>query len=105
MQSFQLEDLISQQARMNNPYFEFLRKRSMSCGLYVLAVGSEDPQQPHNQDEVYVVIGGEAKLTVANRAQPVSAGTIVFVPAYMPHFFHDIVETLQVLVFFAPAET
>ena len=34
----------------------------------------------------------------------VAAGLCLFVPAHEPHHFHDIVDDLEVLVVFGPAE-
>jgi mannose-6-phosphate isomerase-like protein (cupin superfamily) len=93
------------QRRTGELYLEFLRRDSMSCGLYVLEPGADDPQDPHLEDEVYLVLGGRAQLTVAGRAQPVGPGSVVFVARTVPHRFHDITERLSVLVFFAPAES
>jgi mannose-6-phosphate isomerase-like protein (cupin superfamily) len=93
------------QRRTGELYLEFLRRDSMSCGLYVLEPGADDPQDPHLEDEVYLVLGGRAQLTVAGRAQPVGPGSVVFVARTVPHRFHDIIERLSVLVFFAPAES
>jgi mannose-6-phosphate isomerase-like protein (cupin superfamily) len=93
------------QRRTGELYLEFLRRDSMSCGLYVLEPGADDPQDPHQEDEVYLVLGGRAQLTVAGRAQPVGPGSVVFVARTVPHRFHDITERLSVLVFFAPAES
>ena len=86
-------------------YTEFLRVESMSAGMYRLAAGSSDPQKPHAEDEVYFVIAGKGKLRAGNDIQPVRAGSIAFVPAFEEHRFEDIEEDLEVLVFFAPAET
>ncbi|MCA9972200.1 MAG: cupin domain-containing protein [Anaerolineales bacterium] len=105
MIAFETSALIAEQQETNLPYLEFLRRRSMSMGLYVLEAGSDDPQQPHNEDEVYVVLEGRGQLDVAGRSHAVQPGSIVFVNAYMPHHFHSITETLRVLVIFAPAET
>jgi mannose-6-phosphate isomerase-like protein (cupin superfamily) len=73
-------------------------------GLYELAVGSRDPQQPHGEDEIYYVISGQAMIRVGDEDQPVSAGSIVYVAARVVHYFHTITEDLSILVFFAPAE-
>ena len=43
-------------------YTEVLRVPSMSVGSYVLPAGSVDPQQPHAEDEVYVILQGRAIL-------------------------------------------
>lgn len=93
------------QRRTGELYLEFLRRPSMSCGLYVLEAGAADPQEPHQEDEVYVVLDGRAMITVAGQDQPVGPGSVVFVARTAPHRFHDITQRLSVLVFFAPAES
>jgi mannose-6-phosphate isomerase-like protein (cupin superfamily) len=93
------------QARTGDLYLEFLRRDSMSCGLYVLEPGADDPQQPHQEDEIYVVLAGRARLRMADRDQPVGPGNVLFVARTVPHRFHDVTERLSVLVFFAPAES
>jgi mannose-6-phosphate isomerase-like protein (cupin superfamily) len=93
------------QERTGELYLEFLRRDSLSCGLYVLEPGADDPQTPHQEDEVYVVLAGRARLTVAGRDQPVGPGSVVFVARTVPHRFADVAERLSVLVLFAPAET
>ena len=81
----------------------------MSVGLYVLGVGAEDRQQPHNEDEIYYVLQGKAQFRIiengASRDQHVESGTILYVPARLEHRFHDVTEELALLVLFAPAET
>ena len=93
------------QHRTGELYLEFLRRDSMSCGLYVLEPGADDPQEPHQEDEVYVVLAGRARLRMADRDQPVGPGSVVFVARTVPHRFHDVSERLSLLVFFAPAES
>ena len=77
----------------------------MSLGLYVLDAGAEDPQSPHDEDEVYYVVAGRAAITVAGERRDVAAGSVVFVSADAEHRFHDITERLELLVVFAPAES
>ena len=93
------------QHRTGELYLEFVRRDSMSCGLYVLEAGAEDPQDPHEEDEVYVVLEGRAQLRAAGQDQPVGPGSVVFVARTVPHRFHTVSERLSVLVFFAPAES
>jgi mannose-6-phosphate isomerase-like protein (cupin superfamily) len=93
------------QHRTGELYLEFLHRDSMSCGLYVLEPGADDPQEPHQEDEVYVVLSGRARLAVAGQDQPVEPGSVLFVARTVPHRFHDVTERLSVLVFFAPAES
>ena len=86
-------------------YQEFLRVPSMSLGVYRLRKGAKDPQSPHREDEVYVVIQGQATMEVDGRRLDMAPGAILFVPAGADHRFIDIQEDLEVLVFFAPAES
>lgn len=104
MNAYELADLMEQQRKSGKLYHEFLRVPSMSIGVYTLPAGTDDPQRPHSEDEVYYVTHGVAKIRVGDEDQPVVAGSIVYVPARVVHFFHDISEDLTVLVFFAPAE-
>lgn len=103
MKNFELGDLL-QQAK-GERYLEFLRLPSMSLGIYTLAAGSTDMQNPHKQDEVYYVLSGKAKLQVEGEVQSVQAGSIAFVAAHEKHKFVEIEEDLSLLVFFAPAES
>lgn len=104
MEAFELSELASEQTRSGKSYLEFLRRPSMSAGLYVLPAGGVDPQQPHTEDEVYVVTGGRAQIRVGEEDRAVGPGSVVFVAAGVEHRFHSIAEDLSVLVFFAPAE-
>jgi len=106
MQTFQeMSDLLEQRRRSDKRYLEFLRVPSMSAGVYVLGVGATDPQKPHNEDEMYYVVRGLARMQAADEDQAVEAGSVIFVAAHVPHRFYDIKEELVVLVFFAPAES
>lgn len=105
MIAFELDQLIAEQAQGGKLYLEFLRQTSMSIGLYVLPAGGTDPQSPHNEDEVYVVLNGRAQIMVAGEDRLVQKGSIVFVGKQIEHRFHSIEEELQILVFFAPAES
>lgn len=105
MYAFEVEALQQKRVEENVPYLEFLRRPSMSMGLYTLPAGAYDPQDPHEQDEVYYVVDGRATLDVEGEEQPVQSGSVVYVPAHAVHRFHTIEEDLTVIVFFAPAET
>jgi len=104
MDAFELSQVLTQQAKSGQHYLEFIRVPSLSVGVYVLAAGAADTQQPHTEDEVYYIADGHATITVAGEDRPVQPGSIVFVAAGVDHRFHNITEELQVLVFFAPAE-
>ena len=84
-------------------YVEHLATASLSVGTYSIRAGASDPQSPHGEDEVYVVTAGAAQFTGGGTTTHVSAGAVLFVPAGEQHRFHDVTETLSLLVFFAPA--
>ena len=76
----------------------------MSAGVYVLPAGGTDPQKPHQEDEMYYVVRGRARMKIGSEDTDVSAGSVIFVEAEVEHRFYDIQEELEVVVFFAPAE-
>jgi mannose-6-phosphate isomerase-like protein (cupin superfamily) len=102
--AFDLADLVAGQAASGDPYLEFLSVPDLSLGLYVLAVGQPDLQQPHTEDEAYYVVSGAGRITVDGEVRDIRAGSIVFVAAAAAHRFHDITEDLTLLVAFGPAE-
>lgn len=102
---FDIEQLAKQRGEEGKRYLEFLRVPAMSAGLYVLPAGGQDPQKPHNEDELYYVLRGRARVRVGAEDRNVGPGSVIFVSAKVPHQFHDITEELAVLVFFAPAES
>ncbi|HEY6195909.1 MAG TPA: cupin domain-containing protein [Candidatus Eisenbacteria bacterium] len=104
MEAFELADIELRRRARGTSYHEFLRRPSMSVGLYVLPAGGTDPQRPHTEDEAYLVLRGRARIRVGSEDRAVEPGTVVFVPARVEHRFHDITEELSLAVWFAPAE-
>jgi mannose-6-phosphate isomerase-like protein (cupin superfamily) len=105
MKAFRLDELEAERAANDGAYLQFLRERNMSVGLYALDAGAVDPQQPHQQDEVYYVASGRALITVGLETTQVARGSVVYVPAGVAHKFHHITEDLRVLVVFSPPES
>jgi mannose-6-phosphate isomerase-like protein (cupin superfamily) len=101
---FSWPGLLEQHRAEGRPYLEFLRSASMSVGLYVLPAGTLDEQQPHGEDEVYLVVAGGALFTAGGETREIRAGDVLFVAAGVPHRFHDISEDLRTIVCFAPPE-
>ncbi|MEP7158819.1 MAG: cupin domain-containing protein [Chloroflexota bacterium] len=100
-----LAGLLADQSSTGKPYLEFLRSESLSVGLYVLRVGDVDRQQPHREDEIYVVMAGQSRFTAGDETRDVSAGDTICVAAGVPHCFHDITVDMQLIVVFAPPES
>jgi mannose-6-phosphate isomerase-like protein (cupin superfamily) len=77
----------------------------LELGVYVLVAPEPDRQQPHDDDEIYVVLEGTGVLEVEGESVPVQDGTAIFVEAGANHRF-TAYEHLSVLVLFErkPAE-
>jgi mannose-6-phosphate isomerase-like protein (cupin superfamily) len=104
MDAWEYHDVLAARAASGRLYHEFLRVPDLSAGIYVIEAGGTDPQSPHTEDELYCVMAGRANVTVGAETRPVVPGSLVFVAATIPHRFHDIVERLELLVMFGPAE-
>ena len=104
MEAITLSDALARQRAGGEPWLELLRVPDLSAGLYVLAAGTVDRQQPHTEDEVYVVLAGRSRFTSGGETRDVGPGDTLFVPAHEPHRFHDITAELHLVVVFGPAE-
>jgi mannose-6-phosphate isomerase-like protein (cupin superfamily) len=71
----------------------------LEIGVYVLRAPEPDRQQPHDDDEVYVVLEGSGRLAVEGEETDLREGDAVFVPAGADHEFTGY-EQLSVLVVF-----
>ena len=74
----------------------------IEVGVYVLVAPEPDRQQPHADDEVYVVLDGRGTLDVEGTSVELHPGNAVFVPAGADHRFTGY-EQLSVLVIFDKA--
>jgi mannose-6-phosphate isomerase-like protein (cupin superfamily) len=72
----------------------------LEIGVYVLVAPEPDRQQPHADDEVYVVLEGRGVLSIEGEETEVSEGHAAFVPAGADHGFTGY-EGLSVLVIFS----
>lgn len=88
-----------------NEFVEHHRQPAMSVGTYRVPATGTDDQDPHAEDELYVVMAGRGRLTAGGETVAVVPGDVVFVPAGEVHRFHDVTEDLSLLVVFAPAHS
>lgn len=72
----------------------------LELGVYVLVAPEPDRQQPHADDEVYVVLEGRGRLEIEGESVDLTEGQAAFVPAGADHRF-SAYEQLAVLVIFA----
>jgi mannose-6-phosphate isomerase-like protein (cupin superfamily) len=75
------------------------RSAGLELGVYVLVAPEPDRQQPHEDDEVYIVLEGTGTLEVEGEPVELREGHAVFVPARAEHRFTGY-EQLSVLVIF-----
>jgi mannose-6-phosphate isomerase-like protein (cupin superfamily) len=72
---------------------------TVEIGVYVLVAPEPDRQQPHEDDEVYVVLEGRGVLDVEGKRLDLAEGQAAFVPAGAEHRFVGY-EQLSLLVIF-----
>ena len=75
----------------------------IELGVYVLVAPEPDRQQPHEDDEVYVVLEGTGVLEIEGETVELKQCQAAFVPAGADHRFVGY-EQLSVLVVFAQPE-
>lgn len=98
---YQFAELDTKRSESKKSYLPFLNVSSLHCGIYTLAAGAKDGQQPHAEDEIYYVESGKAKIEIDGVDYALKPGSIVFVPAKVEHHFHSIEKELKTLVFFS----
>jgi len=64
-----------------------LRHGTMKVELY--RPGGRDPQVPHLQDEIYIVIAGRGSFVKAGERRPFAEGDVILVEAGVEHRFED----------------
>ena len=104
MNAYPLADLLARHRAGTETWLEFLSVPDLTLGLYVLEAGAVDAQEPHSEDEVYVILAGRSRFTAGDETRDVGPGDTLHVPAGVPHRYHDITETLRIIYMFAPRE-
>ena len=104
MDAWELDELEAARIASGRLYHEFISVPDLSGGVYILEAGATDPQSPHAEDELYVVMSGRAKVRVGDEVRPIKEGSVIFVAADVEHKFLDIEERLVLMVMFGPAE-
>jgi mannose-6-phosphate isomerase-like protein (cupin superfamily) len=103
--SFEIAAVKQRLAEAGGGYEVVHESAGLELGVYVLVAPEPDRQQPHEDDELYVVLEGTGVLQVEGQEVPVRDGSAVFVEAGADHRF-TAYEHLSVLVIFEhrPAE-
>ena len=99
MHAFEVAAVKDRLREAGGGYEIILQSAGLELGVYVLVAPEPDRQQPHEDDEIYVVLEGGGVLEVEGQAVPVGEGSAVFVEAGADHRF-SAYEHLAVLVLF-----
>lgn len=82
-------------------FAEVFRRGSLSVELY--RPRGHDPQTPHAQDELYVVVTGSGTFRCAGDERPFGPGDVLFAPAGAEHRFGAFTDDFEVwVVFYGP---
>ena len=87
-------------AAANGGYEIVHESPGMEVGVYVLVAPEPDRQQPHDRDELYIVLEGRGTLEIEGERVDLKDGEASFVPAGAEHRFVGY-EGLSVIVIFA----
>lgn len=82
----------------NQLFLELFQHGTLSVEVY--KPEKADHQQPHERDEIYVVISGHGKFSLSGQTTEFKAGEFIFVPARAEHRFIDFSEDFSAWVFF-----
>jgi mannose-6-phosphate isomerase-like protein (cupin superfamily) len=99
VRSFDTGDAVARLRDAEGGYEVVHESPGLELGVYVLVAPEPDRQQPHSDDEVYVVLEGSGTLEVEDERVDLREGQAVFVPAGADHRFVGY-EQLAVLVVF-----
>lgn len=96
---FSLNDGLAALPGPQGQRFHILLQRG-SLKLEVYAPRGQDPQQPHTQDEVYVVQRGQGEFVLEQQRWHCAPGDALFVPAGARHRFENFSDDFAVWVIF-----
>ncbi|MBX9784935.1 MAG: cupin domain-containing protein [Chitinophagaceae bacterium] len=80
------------------PFTQLLRHGSMTVEYF--APQGTDTQQPHLQDEIYVIASGSSAFFCNGNYMDCTKGDLLFVPAGMEHHFEHFTDDFATWVIF-----
>jgi mannose-6-phosphate isomerase-like protein (cupin superfamily) len=98
-----LNDVLSKIPGKNGERFA-VGMRNGTMRLLAYAPRGKDDQQPHKQDEVYLVISGKGTFVCGDKKVEFAPNDVLFVPAGVKHFFENFTDDLVTWVVFYGAE-
>ncbi len=99
--SARLEDTIATIGNREQFVADGFENGSLRVLLY--APHGPDAQQPHEQDEVYVVVRGSGTLSVEDERREFAQGDVLFVAAGVEHRFEEFTDDFAAwAIFYGP---
>ena len=102
---FDVDEYIEKIKNGNEYFHTFINRTNLAVGVLVLQPGEEDTQEPHENDEVYLILKGNGFLKIKDKDYPISKNKIYFVAKNIEHYFHQNSKELVVLYFFGGSDT
>jgi mannose-6-phosphate isomerase-like protein (cupin superfamily) len=98
-EAFDIEGVKKRLVAADGGYEIVHQSAGLEIGVYVLVAPEPDHQQPHADDEIYIVLEGRGTVDVEGQKVDLREGHSVFVPAGANHQFIGY-EQLSLLVIF-----
>jgi mannose-6-phosphate isomerase-like protein (cupin superfamily) len=101
MKSSVIKALQNLSDKENDLFVKVIEHGSMSVELYKPL--NIDPQTPHKQDELYVIINGSGEFQLDGNRSTFQQGDIIFVPAGADHRFENFTDDFATwAIFYGP---
>jgi mannose-6-phosphate isomerase-like protein (cupin superfamily) len=98
------EDALLALKKSNKLFNEIFRRDTLSVEIY--KPDRVDLQNPHDQDELYIIIAGSGDFLYEEEVIPFKAGDFLFVPAGVVHRFQNFTNDFSTwVIFFGPKVT
>ena len=96
-----LQDAGEHLAQVPETFVELFKRGDLSVELF--APHEVDTQQPHEQDEIYIVAAGSGVFRRGAERVPFGPGDFLFVPAGVSHAFETFSDNFKTwVIFFGP---
>ena len=98
------QDALLSLKNSNKLFAELFRRDTLSVEIY--KPDRVDLQNPHDQDELYIIIAGSGDFLYEQEIIPFTTGDFFFVPAGVVHRFQNFTDDFSTwVIFFGPKVT
>lgn len=95
------DDALLALKKSNKLFAELFKRDTLSVEVY--KPDRVDLQNPHDQDELYIIIAGSGDFLYEQEIIPFKAGDFLFVPAGVVHRFQNFTDDFSTwVIFFGP---